>query len=56
MYMFRDCPYAPKLWNSIWQYLSLGANKKFEVDIDIVMLCTNDKENEICTFISIIVK
>ena len=56
MHMFWDCPYAQKLWNFIWQYLSISANKKLEVDIDSVMLCTYNKENQIFTLISTIVK
>ena len=41
VHMFWDCPYAPKPWNIIWQYLS----KTFEVGIDSAMLCTYNKEN-----------
>ena len=56
VHMFWDCPYAQKLWNIIWQYLSISANKKLEVDKDSVMLCTYNKENQIFTLISTIVK
>ena len=42
--------------NIIWQYLSISANKKLVVDIDSVMLCTYNKENQIFTLISTIVK
>ena len=49
MHMFWDCPCVQKLLNIIWKYLSISANKKFEVDIDSVMLCTYDNENKIFT-------
>ena len=51
-----DCPYTQKLWDIILQYLSISANKKFEVDIHSAMLCTYNKENQMFTLISTIVK
>ena len=44
--MFWDCPYPQKLWNAIWQYISLIANKKFEIDIDNVILLNMIKKNK----------
>ena len=56
MHMFWGCSYAQKLWNFTWQYLSISVNKKNESDIDRAMLCTYNKENQIFTLISTIVK
>ena len=56
VYMFCDWLYPQKPWNIIQQYLSISANKKFEVETDSEMLCTYDKENQIFTLISTVVK
>ena len=37
-------------------YLSLSANKKFEVDIESMIICIYNKEKKIFTLISTIVK
>ena len=46
MHMFWGLYLCKKLWNIIWKYLSIRANKTFEAGIDSVMLCNIIKKTK----------
>ena len=56
MYMFWECPYVQKLWKTIWDLVSIFTAKNTDTKMCNIILCTHNKENQIYTLISTIVK
>ena len=56
MHMFWECPYVQKLWKTIWDLVSIFTVENIDTEMCNIILCTCNKENQIYTLISTIVK
>ena len=56
MHMLWECPYVQKLWKTIWDLVSIFTAENIDTKMCNIILCTYNKENQIYTLISTIVK
>ena len=56
MHMCWECPYVQKLWKTIWDLVSIFIAEYIDTKMFNIILCTYNKENQIYTLISTILK
>ena len=56
MYMFSECPYVQKFWKTIWKLISIFTAENIDTEMCYIILCIYNKEGQIYTLISTVVK
>ena len=56
MLMFWECPHEQKLWKTTWDLVAIFTAENINKEMCNIILCTYNKQNQIYTLFSTIVK